>query len=117
MHHSADQQLGVDVDAHPSDRAPSQPDPYLDRLSPDDREAYRAASPDVDLSLEIRLIRTILSHLAANLPVNQKSMTPVLGVLVRAVSLQSKQSGAQSDLERELVEAAEKVLKAQQSDR
>ena len=38
------------------------------------------------------------------------------GVLVRAVSLQSKQSGNQSDLERELVEAAEKVLNAQQSD-
>lgn len=87
--------------------ADQQPDPYLDRLAPDDREAYRVASPDVDLSSEIRLMRTVLAHLADDLPANHKSITLVLGMLVRAASLHSRQS---PDRERSLLDAAEDIL-------
>lgn len=98
MPHDADQQSSSDL--------------YLGRLLPDDRDAFRAASPDADLSLEIRLLRTILSHLAEDFPNNGRILVQMLGLLVRAVSLQTRLADGPSDLSRTLRDAARDVLEA-----
>src|SRR3954449_9141264 len=72
---------------------PPSTDPYLDALTPDSRAAYRVASPDANLSDEIRLLRAVLSSLAEDLPGNHKSITACVGVLVRALTFQARQSG------------------------
>ncbi|HZU11417.1 MAG TPA: hypothetical protein VFB58_01140 [Chloroflexota bacterium] len=99
-----------DADQHPGS------DFYLGRLLPDDRDAFRAASPDADLSHEIRLLRAILSHLAEDFSSNGRILAQMLGLLVRAVSLQSRLADGPSDLSAVLRDAARDVLEGNGDD-
>lgn len=84
--------------------------PYFDRLLPDDRVAYRAASGDLDITEEIRLMRAVLAYLAEDIPTNHRAMSAILGALVRAIYIQAKQLAGASDVERTLQDAADLVL-------
>jgi hypothetical protein len=93
--------------------APASQDLYLAYLPQEAQRTYRSASSETDLAGEIRLIRTVLCHMATELPGSDRAMTAILGVLVRAVALQAKQSDGTSDVERALLDAAAMVLKGE----
>jgi hypothetical protein len=50
------------------------------------------ASPDTDLSDEIHLMRTVLDHLANDIPANHRDIVHTIGVLARVTSLHAKRS-------------------------
>ncbi len=82
-----------DADQHPGGReTPTPHSPYLPTLSPDGRAAYQTASADGDLADEIRLMRTVLSHLADDIPANHRDIVHTVGVLARVTSLFLKQA-------------------------
>jgi len=86
------------------------PDPYARRLPADNLRDYHDVTADADLSLEIRLIRVVLAHLAGDVDENHASMARALQTLLRAVYLQANQRSGQSDMERVLDEAAADVV-------
>jgi hypothetical protein len=85
-------------------------DLYLSFLSDEDRETFRRIAADPELRDEIRLLRLVLARLIHDLDGNHKLILPVLNALVRAINTQARVSDGGSDLERALLEAAEKVL-------
>jgi hypothetical protein len=85
-------------------------DPYLGRLAEDDQEVYQATTGDLDLTHEIRLMRTVLAHLAGDIAANRTVLASLLGALVRAVSIQASQLAGARHLEQVLVEVGERVL-------
>lgn len=89
-------------------------DPYLTRLGDEDRESYRLFTGTNDLTTEIRLMRTMLARLCADIPGNWRAIGSIFAVLLRAVTLQSRRSGDISDLEEALTRAAEEVLEREQ---
>ena len=88
-------------------------DPYLGGLQPEDRERYLACSGDLDLTDEIRLMRTVLAHLAGDISGNKSTLASHFGVLVRAVSIQASRLAGPGKLEQALLAAAELALDGQ----
>jgi len=78
--HNADQHPTTDVHS-----SLPLPDPL-----PGSRADHRVDSPDTDLSDEIRLMRTILDHLADDIPANHRDIVHTVGVLARVTSLHAK---------------------------
>ena len=78
---------------------------YLDRVPPELREAFEAASADANLAPEIRLMRAVLSLLSQDVHANSVGMTRVLGALIRAIDSHSKQVGSSDIVEQILLYA------------
>ncbi|GAC1637555.1 MAG: hypothetical protein NVS4B2_26390 [Chloroflexota bacterium] len=85
-------------------------DPYARQLSPDDLSTYLSMTADADLSREIRLLRTVLASLSANLDKNHQAMARAAQTLLRAIYLHARQSGNDSQLQIVLDEAGEYVI-------
>jgi hypothetical protein len=81
-----------DADQHPGEgeTSVSSLPSYLPALPPESRASYRVASPDAELSEEIRLMRTVLAHLAEDIPANHRDIVHTVGVLARVTSLHLK---------------------------
>ncbi|MBV9281014.1 MAG: hypothetical protein JOZ41_13110 [Chloroflexi bacterium] len=67
-------------------------------------------SAEADLTEEIRLMRRMLGLLSADLPANHRSIVALLGVLIRAVTVQATKLSGGNDVELRLQEAAERAL-------
>lgn len=78
------------ADQHPT--ADAQSSALLPELPRESRASQRVASPDADLSDEIRLMRTILDHLAEDIPANHRDIVHTVAVLARVTSLHAKRS-------------------------
>jgi ribosomal protein L12E/L44/L45/RPP1/RPP2 len=105
-----------------SSSVPRQPDAlpanlYLDNLSPGQKPIYRATSADVDLSSEIRLMRTVLALLEKNIEENLASIVQLMNALIRAVTVQARTRTAADRDQPWLSRAQEEALqRLQQAD-
>jgi hypothetical protein len=85
-------------------------DPYTTFMSEADRALYRQVSAGLDLEGEIKLLRVVLTHLAATLRDDDARVVRVVAALIRLVKTQKSQQSVLTELHRELLEAAEWVL-------
>ncbi len=84
--------------------------PYTMRLDPEDRVIYEAAGGELDLTEEIRLLRTVLALLGPDLAGKVREASTALSTLKGLIDTQAKLNGSSNDVEHALVEAAERVL-------
>lgn len=90
--------------------APSSP--YEMRLDEEDREIFAAASGDLDLTEEIRLLRTALALLGPDLAGKVREASAALGTLKRLIDTQARLKGSSNEIEQALLDAAERALGA-----
>jgi hypothetical protein len=89
------------------DAAP--PAPYEAQFEADLAAIFRATDGTLDLTGEIRFMRTALAALD---PLQIREASAAMGALRQLVETQMKLTGAGADTEHELEEAAERVLRA-----
>jgi hypothetical protein len=89
---------------------------YRELLRATDQKVWDAASGGLDLSEEIRLVRTLVAIWARNPLRNAGTINAALTILARAVYIQARTNGAVSDIEQQLQDAAESVLNLQALD-
>ncbi len=95
-----------------SKRDAAPPSPYEMQLDEEDRAIFAAASGDLDLTEEIRLLRTALALLGPDLAGKVREASAALGTLKRLIDTQARLKGSGNEIERALVEAAERALGA-----
>lgn len=93
-----------------SQRCAIQLSAYEMRLEPEDRAVFEAATGELDLTGEIRLLRTVLALLGPNLAAKVRETSTALSTLKGLIDTQAKLSDAGNDMERRLVAAAEQAL-------
>lgn len=91
--------------------AGTQSDVYLSNLTDEDRAIFLRTSGDPDLEAEIRLLRTVITSLSANLRENYRHFAVLFNVLCRAIGLQSKPHAGRDDVEEAILQAAEDALR------
>ena len=101
-------------DGIPSDPVPdvqTRGDMYLDNLNEDQKRIYSCATSDIDLSPEIRLMRTVLAVLEEDVPRYRASIAQVLTALVRAVAVQARTQSEPSGIEQQISRWTEDALR------
>jgi len=116
-----------DISSGPAEKAdtvePSPPatppaaDIYAAVLKEDDLQAYLAAPPTVDLTFEIRLIRALITLVAAEgLLQRELQLRLALAVLCRLAQAQGSGADQDSELQRELLAVAASILEGVDAD-
>jgi hypothetical protein len=96
--------------------ADSQSDVYLSNLSDEDRAIFLRSSGNPDLEAEIRLLRTVITSLLANLRNNYRHFAVLFNALCRTIGLQIKSRAGREDVEEAILEAAEDALQELESE-
>ncbi len=100
---------------HADRAAPSNGDAYFSRLPDEDRATFAGMTGEIDLSDDIRLIRTVIASLLVNLRDNYRHFGVLFGALARAVGLQIKTHSRADDVEDAILQAADDVLRLRSS--
>jgi hypothetical protein len=96
--------------------AGSQSDVYLSNLPEEDRAIFLRSSGGSDLEADIRLLRTVITSLLANLKGNYRYFAVLFNTLCRAIGLQIKTRAGREDVEEAILQAAEDALQGLESD-
>lgn len=100
--------------ARKSGGSESRDEVYSRALTSKQAAVFAAASGDIGLENEIKLIRTLISMLGRNLGAHAATILRGMTVLCRIVEIQRRAGTDTSELERVLLEAAEEALQGLQ---